>query len=205
MAPVRTAAAKAKAAEQQEAADAATTENPSGADATASTEADLAPEGSDAKPTSPDGEETGTGEPEGTEAESASAALKRGRRQTARDDAAERRIPTQVFDTGDRPTELTPEQVEGQNGLPQFHPGGAETLLGSPFSGHTVNSSEYAFPDDDGFISYLPLNSKTPVTVRVWSKGQAVRKDIWEHYQGKAANTPQDSTVLDGKDVLVSR
>lgn len=204
MAPARTAAAKAKNADQ-EAADAARTETPSGADdaATSPTPADPEVKPDDAA-TSPDGGKTGSGKPETTEAESASASLK-SRRQAARDGAATDRVPTQVFDTGDKPTELTPEQAEGQNGLPQFHPGGAETLLGSPFSGHTVNSSEYVFPEDDGFISYLPLNSKTPVTVRVWSRGQAVRRDIHEHYQGKAASTPEGSTVLDGKDVLVSR
>lgn len=141
---------------------------------------------------------------EQTTENAASAGVKQ--RRSAREDAAENRVPTQAFDYGDKPRELTPEQVEAQNGLPTFHGGGPNTTATNLAGSHVIDAggkgSEYVIPDADGFISFMVENSKTPTTIRVWSAGQAVKRTVVEHYRDKAASKPESARILDRVDVL---
>jgi hypothetical protein len=144
----------------------------------------------------------GTGD---TEANSASAGVKQ--RRSPREDAAENRVPTQRFDYGDNPRELTDEQVEAQNGLPTFNLGGPNTSATNLAGSHVISAgkgSDYVLPEEDGFISFIVENSKTPTTIRVWSAGQAVKREVHEHYQGKASNKPETAKILDREDVLTN-
>lgn len=181
MAETKTAAAKAKEAEEKSAA--AKTE-----ESAAKAEEKTPP----AKESTPD--------PKEARDTSASASLKN-RRAAARNTAATDRQPTQTFDYGDKPTELSAEQAEGQNGLPQFHPGGPAQATEQISGGHRIGDN-YAFPDSDGFIAFVPENCKSPATIRVWSKGQAVRRDVYDHYKGKAGKTAEDAPVLESADLI---
>lgn len=171
----------------------------------AADEAAPTPEQTPAAPEQPAPEGTGTDAETGNSAADAV----RARRMSNRDTAATDRVPTQVFDYGDKPRELTPEQIEGQNGLPTFHQGGPISSTPNLAGRHTIDAggrdSEYVIPDDDGFIAFIAENCKTPSTIRVWTKGQAVKRSVHDHYTGLAASTPGAATVLDPKDVVTVR
>jgi hypothetical protein len=190
-------AAKAKAAEQEAADKAAADKTKADAEAKAKADAEAAPTSTTEAGTPPD---------EGTN--DASAGVK-ARRASARDVAATDRVPTQTFDYGDKARDLTPEQVEAQNGLPTFHQGGPDTsvtnLAGSHVGLGGGRNSEYVIPDDHGFIAYVPENAKQPVTIRIWTAGQAVKRSVHEHYQDLASTTPEKAKILDAADVLHAR
>jgi hypothetical protein len=110
---------------------------------------------------------------------------------------AEQVRTTQRIDTGNRPTTLTPQQLDGQSGISPHSVGGPDLTVERYAAGQTARDlrGDYVFPDSDAYVAFRPMGCRTLATKRVWSAGLAVRKDYYNKMLSHVSPTPEGAQL----------
>lgn len=93
-----------------------------------------------------------------------------------------------------RPDDLTDEQRMNLVGAPAGALPGPRTLS-SPTS-PTRAGEAYVTAESDGHVAWIARHTTQPSTIRVWIKGQRVRKDMHDALSSLAAPAAKDAPVL---------
>lgn len=107
---------------------------------------------------------------------------------------------TQQLDHGDRPTTMSDDVAAAQSAISPYSPGAPDTMTPVYAPGRSASSiGDIVYPEESGYIGVLPEGCRTPTTKRLWSAGQAVRRDYFEYYKEWAVSDPSKATVHDAE------